>query len=50
MFHDKVLFEMARRRPRTQEDMRAIPGIGRDKMARHGAVFLSVIANCESDS
>ncbi|MGH6867599.1 MAG: DNA helicase RecQ [Methylocella sp.] len=50
IFHDKVLFEMARRRPRTQEDMRAIPGIGRDKMARHGAVFLAVIANCESDS
>jgi len=33
IFHDKVLIEMARRRPKTNEDMRAIPGIGADKMA-----------------
>ena len=50
IFHDKVLIEMARRRPKTNEDMRAIPGIGADKMARHGAVFLKVIANCDGDS
>jgi len=50
IFHDKVLIEMARRQPKTGEDMRAIPGIGPDKMARHGAVFLEVIANCDRDS
>ena len=50
IFHDKVLIEMARRRPKTNEDMRAIPGIGADKMARHGAVFLKVIANSDGDS
>jgi ATP-dependent DNA helicase RecQ len=50
ILHDKVLIEMARRRPKTNEDMRAIPGIGADKMARHGAVFLKVIANCDGDS
>ncbi|MGH6846222.1 MAG: RQC domain-containing protein, partial [Methylocella sp.] len=50
IFHDKVLLEMARRRPKTHEDMLAIPGIGRDKMARHGAVFLAVVASCDGDS
>jgi len=50
IFHDKVLIEMARRRPKTKEDMRAIPGIGADKMARHGTIFLKVIANCDGDS
>jgi ATP-dependent DNA helicase RecQ len=50
IFHDKVLIEMARRRPKTNEDLRAIPGIGADKMARHGAIFLAVIANCDGDS
>ena len=50
IFHDKVLIEMARRQPKTNEDLRAIPGIGPDKMARHGAAFLKVIASCDRDS
>jgi ATP-dependent DNA helicase RecQ len=50
IFHDKVLIEMARRQPKTNEDLRAIPGIGPDKMARHGAAFLKVIANCDGES
>ncbi|MGO9848820.1 MAG: hypothetical protein ACLPKT_20150 [Methylocella sp.] len=29
--------------------MRAIPGIGADKMARHGAVFLKVIVPSRSE-
>jgi ATP-dependent DNA helicase RecQ len=46
IFHDRVLLEMARRRPKTQEDLLLIPGIGPAKAASHGAVFLAVIANC----
>lgn len=50
IFHDKVLIEMARARPKTREDMLAIPGIGPDKAIRFAAIFLAVIANHSSDS
>ena len=50
IFHDKVLVEMARRRPATEQDLLSIPGIGPAKAALHGAVFLAVIAKFDGDS
>jgi len=50
IFDDRVLIEMARKQPKTDEDLRAIPGVGPDQAARHGAVFLKVISNYDSDS
>jgi ATP-dependent DNA helicase RecQ len=49
IFHDRVLIEMARIGPKTREDMQAIPGIGPEKLARYGSIFLAVIANCGGD-
>ncbi|TPV98038.1 MAG: ATP-dependent DNA helicase RecQ [Beijerinckiaceae bacterium] len=49
IFHDRVLIEMAQIRPKTREDMQAIPGIGPEKLARYGSIFLAVIANCGGD-
>jgi ATP-dependent DNA helicase RecQ len=49
IFHDSVLIEMARRRPQTPEDLLLIPGVGPAKAARHGAIFLKVIANRGGD-
>ena len=49
IFHDRVLIEMAQIRPETHEDMQAIPGIGPEKLARYGSIFLAVIANCGGD-
>jgi ATP-dependent DNA helicase RecQ len=50
IFHDKVLIAMARARPKTREDMLAIPGIGPDKDARYTAIFLALIAVHSDDS
>ena len=49
IFHDKVLVEMARSRPATEQDLLQIPGIGPAKAALHGAVFLAVIATFDGD-
>src|ERR1700675_2232229 len=49
IFHDSVLLEMARVRPKTGEDLLLIPGVGPAKAARFGAIFLSVIANHNED-
>ena len=43
IFTNAVLSEMARRRPRTPEELRRIPGIGEVKAARYGETFLSAI-------
>jgi ATP-dependent DNA helicase RecQ len=45
IFHDGVLIEMAKLRPKTREDLLAIPGIGPERIARYGAIFLAVITN-----
>ncbi|MGH6852525.1 MAG: HRDC domain-containing protein, partial [Methylocella sp.] len=50
IFHDSVLIEMARVRPKTGEDLLLIPGVGPAKAARFGAIFLAVIANHGGDS
>jgi ATP-dependent DNA helicase RecQ len=45
IFHDSILIEMALARPKTNEDLLLIPGVGAAKAARYGALFLAVIAN-----
>jgi ATP-dependent DNA helicase RecQ len=44
IFHDATLTEMVRRRPRTLADLAEIPGVGKSKLDRYGAVFLGDIA------
>ena len=43
IFHDSVLIELARRRPQTEEDMSAIPGIGAAKLERYAVPFLKIL-------
>ncbi|MGB6175551.1 MAG: DNA helicase RecQ [Methylocella sp.] len=50
IFHDSVLIEMARVRPKTGEDLLLVSGVGPAKAARFGAIFLAVIANHYEDS
>jgi ATP-dependent DNA helicase RecQ len=49
IFHDSILIEMALARPKTNEDLLLIPGVGAAKAARYGAIFLAVIANHNED-
>jgi ATP-dependent DNA helicase RecQ len=44
VFSDAVLREMARRLPRNQRELLAIPGVGPAKAERYGARFLEAIA------
>jgi ATP-dependent DNA helicase RecQ len=44
VFHDSTLQEMARHRPRSLDQMAALPGVGSAKLARYGQAFLQVIA------
>ncbi len=46
VFSDAVLREMAERKPRSESDLLAIPGIGPRKLARYGAAFLAVLRGC----
>ena len=43
IFHDKTLYEMARVRPVTMEQLRYIPGVGEKKAQRYGNDFFCVI-------
>jgi ATP-dependent DNA helicase RecQ len=44
VFNDKVLLEMAMRRPSTAEELLAIPGVGPAKLERYGDTFLGAVA------
>jgi ATP-dependent DNA helicase RecQ len=44
VFADRTLLEMAEQRPATQEDLRAIHGVGERKIALYGDAFLEAIA------
>ena len=44
VFSDKVLREMAARRPRAAAEMLAVPGVGPAKLERYGEAFLAEIA------
>ena len=43
IFHDSTLRELASRRPRTDDEMRGISGIGEQKLARFGRDFIAII-------
>jgi ATP-dependent DNA helicase RecQ len=44
VFSDKVLLEMAARRPATPEAMLEVPGVGPAKLERYGRAFLEVLS------
>ncbi|WP_375460099.1 DNA helicase RecQ [uncultured Enterovirga sp.] len=43
VFPDRTLIDMAKRRPQTLADMRAVEGVGDRKLVRYGAAFLAAI-------
>lgn len=43
IFTDDTLSEMARKRPETKEELRAIRGIGPKKSAEYGDAFINII-------
>jgi ATP-dependent DNA helicase RecQ len=43
IFSDATLLAMAAQRPRTEEELRAIPGVGPKKLAAYGQAFLTVL-------
>jgi ATP-dependent DNA helicase RecQ len=45
IFPDRTLAEMASRRPRTLEELRAVQGVGDRKLLRYGDAFLEAIRN-----
>jgi len=47
IFPDRTLGEMARRKPKTEQDLEAIHGVGRRKLENFGAAFLAAIAEHE---
>jgi ATP-dependent DNA helicase RecQ len=49
IFHDRVLLELAARKPATLAAMSQISGIGESKLEHYGATFLAVIAHHENN-
>jgi len=47
VFNDRVLREMAQRRPVTEAELLEIPGVGPAKLERYGARFLAVLRGLE---
>lgn len=43
IFSDATLLAMAAQRPRTEEELRAVPGVGPKKLAAYGEAFLAVL-------
>ncbi|MEJ0096030.1 MAG: DNA helicase RecQ [Methylocella sp.] len=50
VFPDSVLIEIAKKPPRTLQELRLIPGVGPIKLERYGAIFLEVVAAHERAS
>ncbi|MBV8449466.1 MAG: HRDC domain-containing protein, partial [Hyphomicrobiales bacterium] len=44
IFHDATLMEMVRRKPADLTAMSRVPGVGRRKLDRYGAIFVAAIA------
>jgi ATP-dependent DNA helicase RecQ len=44
IFHDRTLREMARKKPRTIGEMAQVAGVGKSKLERYGAEFVSLVA------
>ncbi len=43
VFNDATLLQMAERKPRTEEEMRAVSGVGPKKWAEYGETFLAAV-------
>ncbi len=43
IFHDKTLRDMARKRPKTIDDMAEVHGVGKAKLQRFGTAFIDVL-------
>ena len=43
VFHDRTLDEIARRRPRSDQELASVPGIGSTKLERYGSELLAVL-------
>jgi ATP-dependent DNA helicase RecQ len=43
IFHDRTLSALARARPGSLDEMRAVPGVGPTKLAKYGAAFLELL-------
>jgi ATP-dependent DNA helicase RecQ len=43
VFSDKVLIEMATRRPASERELLAVPGVGPAKLEKYGAAFLAAL-------
>ena len=49
IFPDRTLREMARHKPRDEDELLAIHGVGNAKVARYGLKFLEAIAAFEGE-
>ena len=47
IFHDATLRELARRCPKTQDELRLISGIGARKLDKYGDYLIEIIGGCE---
>ena len=47
IFQDQTLADIAKRRPKTMDELRQVPGIGRSKIERYGANILEAISAFE---
>ncbi|HET6764011.1 MAG TPA: RecQ family ATP-dependent DNA helicase [Longimicrobiaceae bacterium] len=47
VFPDRTLIELARRRPASDGDLLAVPGVGAAKLEKYGAAFLKVLSERE---
>jgi ATP-dependent DNA helicase RecQ len=50
VFHDKTLVAIAAARPRTLDDLAAIPGVGPTKLARYGGEILDLVKRASRES
>jgi ATP-dependent DNA helicase RecQ len=47
VFHDRTLTELARIRPATLDELRAVPGVGPAKLAKYGDAFIAALRDEE---
>lgn len=49
IFHDRTLYEMLVKRPRTLAEMAAVAGVGEKKLERYGSDFIAALAEPTAD-
>ena len=43
IFHDATLADIARRRPKTSDELKGVSGVGQSKLTRYGAAVLELV-------